>query len=108
METIACDIMDALTQTDNGNVYILVNMDYFTKWVEAFALPNHTAQTVAKKRVTEWICRYGIPLHLHSDQDRNFESNLFQEMCNLLDIRKTRTTPYHPQSDGQVERFIVH
>ena len=105
METIACDIMGPLTQTDNGNVYILVIMDYFTKWVEAFALPNHTAQTVADKLVTEWICRYGIPLHLHSDQGRDFESNLFQEMCNLLDIRKTHTTPYHPQSDGQVERF---
>ena len=105
METVACDIMGPLTQTSNGNVYILVVMDYFTKWVEAYALPNHTALVVADKLVNEWVCRYGAPLHLHSDQGRDFESNLFKEVCRLLDIRKTHTTPYHPQSDGQVERF---
>ena len=78
-------------------------MDYLTKWVEAYALPNHTALVVADKLVNEWVCRYGAPLHLHSDQGRDFESNVFKEICRLLDIRKTHTTPYHTQSDGQVE-----
>ena len=44
-------------------------------------------------------------MQLHSDQGRNFSSNIFTEMCHLLDIKKTQITPYHPQSDGLVERF---
>lgn len=53
----------------------------------------------------EYVSQYGVPMILHSDQGRNFESAVFQEMCELLGIKKTKTTPYHPQSDGMVERF---
>ena len=77
--------------------------DYFTCWVEAFPMPNQEAPTVAKVLVEEWICRYGAPNSIHSDQGKNFESHLFSEICHLLGIHKTRTTPYHPQSDGLVE-----
>ena len=52
-----------------------------------------------------FVCRFGAPDYLHTDQGRNFESNLFSEICKLLGVSKTRTTPYHPQSDGLVERF---
>ncbi|RXN18070.1 extracellular calcium-sensing receptor-like protein [Labeo rohita] len=71
--------------------------DYFTKWVEAYPLPNDQAVTVAEVIVAEWVCRYGAPLSLHSDQGTNFESEVFQTMCELLDIDKTRTTPFRPQ-----------
>ncbi len=63
------------------------------------------ATTVERIMVDEFFCRYGMPDCLHSDQGRNFEFNVVREMCSLLGITKTRTTPYHPQSDGLVERL---
>jgi transposase InsO family protein len=85
--------------TERNNKYILVVVDYLTKWSEAYAMPNQTAETVSSKIVDEFVCRFGIPEQLHSDQGRQFESELFTEMCKLLGIKKTRTTPLHPQSD---------
>ena len=105
MERIATDILGPLPETDKGNRYILVISDYFTKWVEAFPIPDQRAETVAKCLVDEVVSRFGVPSYIHSDQGRQFESELYQEVCFLLDIKKTRTTPYHPQSDGMVERF---
>ena len=60
---------------------------------------------MSKRLVEDKLCRFGIPQKIHSDQGRQFESKLLQEMCKMLGIDKTRTTPYHPQSDGLVERF---
>ena len=79
--------------------------DYFTRWIEAYPLPNHEAPTLAKVLVNEWICRFGVPDVIHSDQGKNFESRLFAEVCHLLEMEKTKTTSYHSQSDGLVERF---
>lgn len=104
-ERIALDVAGPFPVTENGNRYFLVVMDYFTKWPEVFAIPNQEATTVAEKLVNEVFCRFGVPLEIHSDQGRNFESQVFQETCRILGINKTRTTPYHPQSDGMVERF---
>lgn len=97
--------MGPLPETDNGNEYIMVIGDYFTKWKEAYAIPNHTAQTEADKLTTEFICRFSTPARIHTDQGREFESFLFAELCKHLGINKSRTTPYHPQSDGMVERY---
>lgn len=72
--------------------------------MEALPLRNIKATTVAGAFVKEIVTRHGIPLEVHTDQGRNFESKLFAELLNLLGIRKTRTTPLHPQSDGQAER----
>lgn len=104
-ERIAMDIAGPFPETNNGNRYLLVAMDYFSKWPEVYPIPNQEATTVADQLVNDWISRFGVPLELHTDQGRNFESNVFQEVCKLLGIRKTRTTPLHPQSDGMVERF---
>ncbi|XP_063436328.1 protein NYNRIN-like [Mytilus trossulus] len=103
-DRIGIDIVGHCPITAKNNEYIIVIQDYFTKWVEAFAVPNHTAQTVADKLVTELFCRFGIPKQIHSDQGREFCSELMAEVCKLLEIDKTRTTPYRPQSDGLVER----
>ena len=105
LERVAIDVMGPLVRSTKGNRYLLVVMDYFSKWPEAYALPNQEAKTVATVIVNEFVCRFGVPLELHSDQGTNFESAVFQEMCSLLGINKTRTTPLHPESDGMVERY---
>ena len=84
---------------------MLVVTDYFTKWTECNAIPNQEAATVAEKMVSEIVCRFGVPRELHSDQGTNFESKVMAKVCKLLDIEKNRTSPLHPQSDGQVERY---
>ena len=75
--------------------------DYFTKLTESFPIQSQ----VAEKLMSEFICLSGVPRQLDSDQGTNFESKVFAEFFRLLDIYKTRTTPLHPHSDGQVERF---
>jgi len=105
MQCVAMDILGPLSVTTRGNRYILVIADYFTKWVEAFPMPNMEATTVAQLFVSQFICRFGTLEFLHTDQGRNFESAIIKESCKLLGITKTRTSPYHPQSDGLVERF---
>ena len=105
MERIAVDVLGPLPESESGNRYVLVVADYFSKWTEAFPMTNQEATTVAEILVREVVSRFGVPLCLHSDQGRNFESTVFSEMCRLLGVKKTRTTPLHPQSDGMVERF---
>ena len=63
------------------------------------------ALTIAKVFVNEFVCRFGVPDSLHTDQGRNVEAKVLKEVCQLLGVKKTRTTPYHPQSDGLVESF---
>ena len=104
-ERVAMDIVGLFPKSANGNKYILVVSDYFTRWTEAFPIPNQEALTVARVFVNEYVCRYGVPVQLYTDQGRNFESKIVEEMCKILEIDKTRTSPYHPQSDGMVERF---
>ena len=105
MERVAIDVLGQLPKTNAGNQYILIAQDYFTKWPKAFAIPDQRAETVADVLVNKLFTRFGIPVELHSDQGRNFEAQTFQEVCRLLGIHKTRITPYHPESDGMVERF---
>ena len=105
LQRMAIDIMGPLHRTKRGNCYIAVVMDYFTKWVELMAMPNHTAETVAQHLVPQVFARVGIPLYLHSDQGRDFCSGLFRETCKLFEIERTTTTPWRPQSDGMVERM---
>jgi hypothetical protein len=104
-ERIAMDVAGPFPTSDSGNKYVLVVMDYFSKWPEVYPIPNQETTTIADAVVHNWISRFGVPMEVHSDQGRNFESVVFQEMCQMLGINKTRTTPLHPQSDGMVERF---
>ena len=103
-EVVAMDIMGPMPQTSRRNRYILVLVDYFTKWCEAVPLSEVDATTVANAVLSHWICRWGAPSQLHSDRGANFESSLMLEICRALKIDKTRTTAYHPEGNGLVER----
>ena len=99
------DILDVCDPTPEGFRYILVIADYFSKWTEAFPMKNKCADTVADILVEKIILRFGMPLVIHSDQGREFENGLMKSLCALLGCTKTRTAPYHPESDGMIERF---
>ena len=99
------DILSPLPETSNHNKYLLIVGDYFSKWTKAYPIKDMEAQTVGRILTNEFITRYRVPEILHTDQSGNFESILIKELCQILGITKTRTTPYHPQSDGMIERF---
>ena len=105
MQVVAVDILGSFPESTEGNAYVLVAADYFIKWVEAYAIPNQEAITVAKKLTEQMFCWFSPPDQLHSDQGKQFESKFLEEICQILQIKKARTTPYHRQCDGQVERF---
>ena len=89
-----------------GNIEnVLVVTDHFTRYSQAFPTKTQTAQTTAKVLWDNYICHYGFPEKIISDQGRNFESDLIKEFCDLAKVKKLRTTPYHPMTNGQCERF---
>lgn len=93
------------SKSGNNYVYILVVTDLFTKWVEAFPLREMSSITLATVLVDHVICRFGVPVVLHSDQGANLCSEVMKSVCRLLGMEKTRTSAYHPQGNGQVEQF---
>jgi transposase InsO family protein len=105
MERVHLDFLGPLPKTTRGNEYVLMMVDQFTKWVECVPLPSQTAEATAQAAVQEFFTRFGCPLQIHTDQGRNFESQLFKAVCELFQIHKSRTTPYRPSANGQVERF---
>lgn len=88
-----------------GLRYCLTMIDRFSRWPEVIPLPDMTADTVATAFYSHWICRYGSPITITSDQGSQFESALFTALTRLVGADKTRTTPYHPASNGLVERM---
>ena len=99
------DIVGPLPCMSRGNRYILTVVDHLPKHAEAYPLPDKETPTVARALLNEFVSHYGVPYVIHTDQGTNFESNLFTEICKLLEIAKTCTSPYHSQCDGQVERM---
>ena len=92
-QRVAMDILGQLPKTERGNKYILVIGYYFTKWMEAIPIPDIEATTVSRKFVDNFICQFGCPDQIHTDQGRNFESMLF---CRLLNIEKNLYDPIQP------------
>ena len=104
-QMLAMDFIGPLPETPKGNKHILVVTDMFSKHCEAIPLPDQTAETTATALVNEYFFRHGVPSVLHSDQGRNFESTVIKSLCQMLNIRKTRTTSYHPSGNGGCERY---
>ncbi|KAJ8364485.1 hypothetical protein SKAU_G00133160 [Synaphobranchus kaupii] len=96
MERVGVDVLGPFPVTDSGNRYILIAMDYFTKWPEAFAVPDQSAATTAERLMEEMFTRFGAPAELHSDQGRNFESQLLAEP---EEPSRTREEYYHRLRD---------
>ena len=97
-QIIAVDLLGPLPESPQKNSNVMVVGDYFTRWMEAIPLPNQEAVTVANHLIDEVFMRFSVPEQLHSDQGCQFESQLISEVCKLLHIKKTRTTPYHPNA----------
>ncbi|KRZ82866.1 Retrovirus-related Pol polyprotein from transposon [Trichinella sp. T8] len=105
LQRVGMDILGPLENTSLGDRCVLVLLDYFTKWTAAFTLANMEASTVAKVLVEKYIAYFGAPDYLPSHQGCSFEASVVLEMCRLFGIKKTRSFPYHPQGNGQAERF---
>lgn len=84
---------------------MLALTDVFSKFTQVFPTRDQRASTVAEILTKEWFYKYGVPARLHSDQGCSFESAIIQQLRDLYGIKKSRTTPYHPQGNGQCERF---
>lgn len=91
--------------SSNGFKYCLTAIDRYTRWPEVVPIQDITAETVARAFLTSWISRFGCPEQVTTDQGRQFQSQLFQSLAELCGIHLTRTTAYHPMSNGIIERF---
>jgi transposase InsO family protein len=104
-ELVACDLLSGLRVPVGGEVAVLVIVDHFSKWAQAVALKDKSSATVAQAFEQTWIAKHGAPTSLLTDQGPEFTGAAFMALCKKHNIKKTFTTTYHPQGDGQVERM---
>ena len=104
-QTLAVDLRGPFPKTERGNTQILVMTDHFTRWCDAIPIPDGKTDTVEKTLEERVIAYFGNPEKIHTDQGRQFESQLFKELCSLWGTKKTRSSPYHPQGNSVVERL---
>ena len=104
LELVHMDYMSL--EPSKGNIEnVLVITDHFTRYALAYPSTTQTAQATARILWDNFICHYRFPETFTSDQGRNFESDLIKELCKIAGVKKLHTTPYHPQGNGQCERF---
>ena len=104
-QLIGMDYCGPLKRTPRGNQYVLCITDYFTRWIVAVAVPDCSAQTTAEALFNEFICKYGVPTVILTDQGTHFLNQLMEAMSKLVGYKHTYSTTYHPQSNGMIERF---
>jgi hypothetical protein len=104
-EQIAMDIVGPVTESSSGNKYILVLSDYASRYVMTIPMKNQKAYTIAEHLVKKVYTKFGPPQRVLTDRGTNFLSKLISSICLLFKIEQIKTTSYHPQTDGLVERF---
>ncbi|CAB4414663.1 unnamed protein product [Rhizophagus irregularis] len=102
---VEIDFVGSLPITSRGNKYIIVAMDYMTKWPEAKAVPVATVEETSQFIYEDIICRHGCPAKLLSDRGTHFNNQMVEKLLEKFGIKHVFSTPYHPQTNGLVERF---
>ena len=103
-ERMHIDFIGPLPKTTAGHEHILVCVDSFSRWVEAFPLHDQSASTIARVLHDEIFCRYGSPISIISDRGRNFLSKLCNAVCEIYKVSRHMTASYNPRANGCVER----
>ncbi len=88
-----------------GYRYCLTMIDRFSRWAEAVPIKDVEASTVARAFYDNWICRFGAPEKVSTDQGSQFEAQLTQALLSLVGCKRIRTTAYHPKANGMIERW---
>jgi transposase InsO family protein len=99
------DVLGPVTEAENGEKYILLIVDSFTRWCEAIPLKTQEASEIAKVLYRDIFARYGAPRALVSDRGQNFLSKLVTALCELFNVKRYYTSPYHPQTNSTCERL---
>ena len=103
-EVVAVDLM-AMPESWAGNKYLMVVEDYLSNYVVVAPIKDKRAETIADVFLNQVILTYGPPGVIHSDRGSEFRNKVMAELCDIINAKKSFTTPYHPQADGKVERF---
>ena len=105
LERCHADITEPHPRTPRGSKYILTCVDAFSKWAEAFPVPNKEAKTIARVLVEQVFCRLGTPVALLTDNAGELDGRLMHEICRLLEVDKQHSSYYHPETNSVAERF---
>ena len=103
--TVAYDVA-TLPWTSNHYRYVVIMVDMFSKFVEAYPLKDQEARSIEQALVHGWCYRHEYPSVIVSDQGRNVDGERIREWCRSVGIKKQRSSPYHPQGDGQADRSV--
>ena len=105
-QIVVTDFAGPFKTTVRGNRYLMIIVDCFGKYLVSIPLPDKETTTSARAILENWFWTYGIPERVLSDRGKEFRSKLWDAMCELLDIERVNTTPWHPEGDGQSEKSV--